>query len=287
MYSLLTFVVITVKCGVRHSFQTIHSCTDICTTSMNSAGRPHFQCVAVCCSVLQCVAVKSMTWVIRLDLRKSDSHCMSLRPLLVFQKKLYSQRDGKVLGLSWQDQELYYVRNLLHCNTLHTHCNTLQQTATHCNTQQHTATHCNTLQDQELDHVRNLLRCNTLQHTVTHCNTLQHTATHCNALQHTATRYQTLQHTTPSRVWRYYRAQGNEGSLFSIQNKSNPSFSKNIAVEQRIPPNFRENYWKVATLCACIVCSRVKKWFHVRVAVCGAKLYTGLDLSPLFQVLFP
>jgi len=64
--------------------------------------------------------------------------------------------------------------------SFHTHCNTLQHTATHYNFHTHTATHC----------------C-TLQHTATHCNTLQHTATHCYTLLHTATtHFNTLQHNT-------------------------------------------------------------------------------------------
>jgi len=68
----------------------------------------------------------------------------------------------------------------------HTHCNTLQHTATYCNTLQPTATHCNTL-----------------QHTATHCNLLQHTATHCNTLHHTATH--TATHCSKVRILRYAR----------------------------------------------------------------------------------
>ena len=60
-----------------------------------------------------------------------------------------------------------------YCNTLQYTCNTL---ATHCDTLQHTATHCDT--HKERRRVRD---------TATHCNTLQHIAARCNMLQHTAT----------------------------------------------------------------------------------------------------
>jgi len=115
----------------------------------------------------------------------------------------------------------------------HSHCNTLQHTATHCNTLQHntrqhttthkshrvsridcetlTATHRNTLQHDTQQHTAT--HSNTQQHTATHCNTLQVniiarsrlraikwvkfnvtlSATHCNTLQHTATHCNTLQ----------------------------------------------------------------------------------------------
>ena len=41
-YSHLTVEVITVKCGVWHLFKDINSCSVIWSSSMNSAGRPHF-----------------------------------------------------------------------------------------------------------------------------------------------------------------------------------------------------------------------------------------------------
>ena len=65
-------------------------------------------------------------------------------------------------GYLYSFRKVYVFAFILHYTALHhTHCNTLQHTATHCNTLQHTATHCNTL-----------------QHTATHCNTPQHSATH-------------------------------------------------------------------------------------------------------------
>ena len=97
----------------------------------------------------------------------------------------------------------------------HTHCNTLQHTATHCNTLHHTATHCNKLPNKYISEpcTQGTLQytathCRTLQHIATHCNTLQHTAIHCTASrnfhatvsqQHTATHCNTLQHTVTHR----------------------------------------------------------------------------------------
>ena len=71
----------------------------------------------------------------------------------------------------------------------------------HCNTLQHTATHCNTLQHTSFPSSMRLLSSSVKPlaaetHTATHCNTLQHTATRCNTLQHTATHCNTLHHTS-------------------------------------------------------------------------------------------
>ena len=135
---------------------------------------PHllYECVAVCCSVLQCVAVERyVSWD--------------------------SERETWLYGV------LVYQES---CLSTATHCNTLQHTATHCNTPQRTATH--SLRCAGISRVLSLY-CNTLQYTATHCNTLQHVATHCNKLspvcwyitslisllQHTATHCNTLPHT--------------------------------------------------------------------------------------------
>ena len=61
-------------------------------------------------------------------------------------------------GAHWL--EIHIQNSSLRCNTLTTHCNTLQHSATLCHTLQHS------------------------QHSVTPCNTLQHPATLCNTLQH-------------------------------------------------------------------------------------------------------
>jgi len=111
-------------------------------------------CVAVCCSLLQSVAV-CWSGETRVDPCSLDSI-----------------------------DTLQHTAT--HCCTLQhtaTHCNILQHTATYCNTLQHTATHCNALQ-------HTATHCSTLQHTATHCNRAlvphQHTATLCSTLQRIA-----------------------------------------------------------------------------------------------------
>ena len=98
------------------------------------------QCVAVCCSVLQCVE-SSIKW------SKSESSVAL---------------SGVRVSVALEQSSL-----LLY--------STLQHTATHCNTLQHTATDTH-VADVALEQ-SSLLLCNTPQHTTTHCNTLQHTAT--------------------------------------------------------------------------------------------------------------
>jgi len=100
------------------------------------------QCVAVCCSVLQCKHLNSRV------AHMIESCC------------IFEQGSSH----------------------LRPHCNTLQHTATHCNTLQHTATHCNTPQHTAHTHMNKPCRTSHMTHTATHCNTRQHTATHCNTL---------------------------------------------------------------------------------------------------------
>jgi len=88
-------------------------------------------CVAVCCSLLQCVAVyRTIFWYV----------C-----------------HGSLVCVPATNGATVIVHTAIHCDTLqhtathivNTHCSTpqhiLQHTATHCNTLQHTSTHCNTL----------------------------------------------------------------------------------------------------------------------------------------------
>jgi len=72
---------------------------------------------------------------------------------------------------------------------------TLQHTSTHCNTLQQSLQLPKMVLGPELQGVPESIEthCNTLQHTATHCNTLQHTATNSYTLQHTTTHYNTLQ----------------------------------------------------------------------------------------------
>ena len=78
------------------------------------------QCVAVCCSVwqcvLQCVAVCGSVWLVCCGV---SSH-----------------------GHEWQFNGV----------DTNSHCNTLQHTVTHCNTLQHTATHCQILLQHTTTH---------------------------------------------------------------------------------------------------------------------------------------
>jgi len=64
-------------------------------------------CVAVCCSVLQCVAVFWQCNAVHCSVLRSVLHCVAVRKVSP------------------------------------PHCTSLQHTATHCNTPQHTATRCN------------------------------------------------------------------------------------------------------------------------------------------------
>jgi len=136
-------------------------------------------CVAVCCSVLQCVVyctleepyytckrARSKTYNIEGSveffcqvfaicniLQHTATQCNTLQH--TFFPKICN-RVGNLAGAK--------ITTRTHCDTL-THSNTLQHTPTHSNTLHHTPPYRNTL-----------------QHTATHCNTLQHTATHCNTL---------------------------------------------------------------------------------------------------------
>jgi len=113
-------------------------CVRVCVCRARLLLRRSFQTVHVC--VYLCV-------------REGENVCMCVRATsaLVFSRACC---------------DLTLQHTATHCDTLQTHCNTLQQTATHCKTLQNTATHCNAL-----------------QHTATHCYTLQHTALHCNTLR--------------------------------------------------------------------------------------------------------
>jgi len=86
--------------------------------------------VAMCCSVLQCVADPH----VRVAL-----HCDSCN----------------VFPCVFQCATVFY--SVLQCVEKSARCISLCHTATHCNTLQHTVTHCNTPQ-----------HCNTLHHTTTH-----------------------------------------------------------------------------------------------------------------------
>ena len=111
------------------------------------------KCVAVCCSVLQCVAMC----------------CCSVLQCVAVCCSVWHE--------SWMYLVLFFYslnRGILSF--------ALQHSATQCNEVQHAATHCNNSSDIHVIHMETLCHshCNTAQHIATHCNTLQHAATHCN-----------------------------------------------------------------------------------------------------------
>jgi len=97
------------------------------------------QCVVVCCSVLQCVCVRTRAHV--------GQHHDSA-PSALFKARHTST----------------HYRTLQHTVA---HCSTLQHTAAHCSTLQHTATHCNTLQHTAPQYIE--ADCNTLHLNILHC----------------------------------------------------------------------------------------------------------------------
>ena len=133
-------------------------------------------CVAVCCSVLQCVHSPMCIVCVYTGLCVCVYVCAC-----VYTPDAYAHTVH--VGL-------YSVCVCIHTAT---HCSTLQHTsgcigcvcvcihtATHCNTLQHTATHCNALQ-HTATHIGLYSVCVCVCiHTATHCNIPQHTATHCN-----------------------------------------------------------------------------------------------------------
>ena len=110
-------------------------------TEMNAYIRK--RAVKIHCVFLHCVYKRCVSK------HESASHC-------VFDRFLSLSSSSKCYIYKCIHVDTYY--NVTHYNTLQTHCNSLQHTATYCNTLQHTATYCNTL-----------------QYTATHCNTVQHT----------------------------------------------------------------------------------------------------------------
>jgi len=191
--------------------------------------------VAMCCSVLQCVALL----VCNQKRPTSTTEVCAQEDLLcgnVFQCVVVCCIVG-VLTKQTQDQQ---VQQMYTCERIDLYCNVLQCFAIHCSLGTHTketnkfnrrtrertcvlvcfsvwqcvAVLVYTPKKKRLGdhHVDTATYCNTLQHTTTHCNTLRHTkdsetivqtlqhaATHCNTLQHTATHCNTLQHTATHR----------------------------------------------------------------------------------------
>jgi len=132
-----------------------------------AAFRRRVLCVAVGCSVLQCVAVvAACCW--------NCCSCCLEAPWYTY-----------ATCMRWIARTLHHAATP--CNTLQhaaTHCNTLQHAATHWNTLQHTATHCSPL--LAFTFRRRAIH---LQHACMHALNCTCPATPCNTLQHTATHF--------------------------------------------------------------------------------------------------
>ena len=160
----------------------------ICTGSV-------LQCMAVCCSVWQCVAgygsvlqcmavccsechgavriartVGATAHMTRHSLQHNAAHC----------------NKGGITHATGVRAAATYLVPLMERDTQY---NALQHTATHCNTLQHTATHCNTGGVTRAAGARGYRRIRVPAARVaagpaTHCNSLHRTTSHCNTLQH-------------------------------------------------------------------------------------------------------
>jgi len=180
----------------------------ICNAALqNTATHCNTLCVAVCCSVLQCVAVRCnetrqagscRPWSV---LQCVAVCCSVLQCVAVCVPKLVKQARA-ALGLCCScntDQRRHTpacgdVNDALQHTLQQTPQHTLQHTLPHKprvasayekmqkKTAQHTTTQTKDSQERAS---RVSSHCNTLQHTAAHCNTLQHTATH--TVTHTAT----------------------------------------------------------------------------------------------------
>ena len=90
-----------------------------------------------------------------------------------------------------------FISNVYVYTYIHTHCNTLQHSATLCNAVQRVGVPLSYMSVRAAAGVpRADIKSRALQHTATHCNTLPHTATHCNTLQRIAMHCNALQHTS-------------------------------------------------------------------------------------------
>jgi len=114
-------------------------------------GNSHVACVAVCCSVLQCVVVPAggnshvacrLTRCFTVTLPSSQQAPIST-PMSTF---LAVAAAITAVAVDFAEVVAAATRDQTFQKSAAIHCNTLQHTATHGNTLQHTATHCNTFQ---------------------------------------------------------------------------------------------------------------------------------------------
>jgi len=156
-------------------------------------------CVAVCCSVLQCVAVGLLQRVavcVRIWVVNSVWQCIAAVCCSLTHEALFPQKLKWASGISIFT--LYTPLSLLHfTTTIHhaTHCNALQYTATQCNALQRSATLCNDVkyhcpknyrfqQNMVSLEIHTSCRCGGQKKPLRgalaiYCNTLQRTATLC------------------------------------------------------------------------------------------------------------
>jgi len=152
------------------------------------------KCVAVCCSVLQRVA---MCWSVLKCVEVEV--CWSVLKLKCVEKVEGSNMCVGVCCLAHSMSEIVNEyekeRERLRMSSERASEPDREKEGTPCGLHalqdKHTAPHCNTLQHTETD-------CNILQRTATHdnavdlsANALQHTATHCNTLKHSAIQWET------------------------------------------------------------------------------------------------
>ena len=126
------------------------------------------QCVAVCSSVLQCVALRCS--VLTKEIITGWRRLIGCHKLQVIFRKRATNFRALLRKMTNENKASYDStppctrRISLKSPSI---LSSLDLTATHCITLQHTASHCITL-----------------HHTATHYNTLQHAVTHYNTLQH-------------------------------------------------------------------------------------------------------
>jgi len=180
------------------------------------------RCVAVCCSISQCVvmccnccSVLQCAVVCRGVLRCVAVCCKNINTRMPYALSRAHTRVSHTLAyahLGKVIKRVTYSQSRTHTHThTCTHTHTLDTISL---THKHTRVgkvvkrlqRCNSLQQLTATDIdislfsiqalsQTLYLCNTLQHTASHCNTLQHTATYCNTLQHTAAHCNKLQHT--------------------------------------------------------------------------------------------
>jgi len=225
----------------------------------NEASWGELQCVAVCCSVLQCNTMSGSmlqrvaacfsvlhTWWCALALymyiysQSVTVCCKDMMSCRVLQRVAAcccvlqcvavcctDRMDAVSLNVSFCKQSLELVASLRQeiCKTA-THYNALKRTATqlwrtaiHCNARPYTAIHYNTLQ-------YSVTRYNALQHATTHCNALQHAAnsTWCDIFENSKLKART------SRLPRFSEKRRSNFELWALKQHSKMSPQVGLAV---------------------------------------------------------